>query len=93
MSVSSRLHPGQLVILWAVAIGIEALLYNILGAVDIPTVPVPGALDTVRENWMSGPGFVFAVVLALMLATVVFILVKTWRWFGASVDADSTREP
>ena len=93
MSPSSRLHPGQLVILWAVAIGIEVLFYNILGAIDIPLVPVPGLINAVYENWMSGPGFVFAVVLALMLATVVFVLVKTWRWFGASVVTDSTTEP
>ena len=78
-------------IVWAVAIAIEFLFYNILGTIDIPTVPVPGALNTVQENWTSGPGFLFVVLLALMLGTVVFVLVKTWRWFGASVDTDSTR--
>ena len=55
MSPSSRLHPGQLLIVWAVAIAIEFLFYNILGTIDIPTVPVPGALNTVQENWTSGP--------------------------------------
>lgn len=98
MSRPTRLHPGQLVIMWGVAIAIEIFLFKILGAIDIPTEPVPGSQtpigesglysQTLREDWMSGPGLAYFVVIGVMLAIAVVVLRKTWRWFGTSANTE-----
>lgn len=88
MDTDSRMHPGQLVILWVAGLGIEWLLFQILGAIEIPTKRVPGAVVPTAEEQMATPeGIGYLLVLGIMGVIPVLLLVKTWKWFGTSEEA------